>query len=148
MRRMTRRASVVAEGPKVFAFEALENFDLSVGTADYLQPFRSVVIELPADYARKRVVPFEGGSHALDFVVARHEPQAGCVLLLDVGWRQAAPKSMASPRARPRPQHERGVGRPLGISEECPTALVGYSVPPAGFWLTRPSAAGEIRRFG
>src|SRR5262252_7954124 len=35
----------LAEGPKVFAFsdaltcEALENFDLSVSTADYLQPF-------------------------------------------------------------------------------------------------------------
>jgi hypothetical protein len=51
----------LAEGPKVFAFdaltcEALENFDLSVSTADYLQPFPSVVIELPADYTRKRVV--------------------------------------------------------------------------------------------
>ncbi len=53
----------LAEGPKVFAFdaltcEALENFDLSVSTADYLQPFPSVVIELPDDYTRKRVVPF------------------------------------------------------------------------------------------
>jgi hypothetical protein len=52
-----------------------------VPTADYLQPFPSVVIELPADYARKRVVPFEGGCHAPEFVVVRHEPQAGCVLL-------------------------------------------------------------------
>jgi hypothetical protein len=76
----------LAEGPKVFAFdaltcEALENFDLSVATADYLQPFPSVVIELPDDYTRKRVVPFEAGSHAPDFVVVRHEPKAGCVLL-------------------------------------------------------------------
>ena len=57
---------MLAEGPKVFAFdaltcEALENFDLSVSTADYLQPFPSVVIELPQDYTRKRVVPFEEG---------------------------------------------------------------------------------------
>src|SRR5215470_18090855 len=34
----------LAEGPKLFAFdaltcEALENFDLSVATSDYLQPF-------------------------------------------------------------------------------------------------------------
>jgi hypothetical protein len=76
----------LAEGPKVFAFdalacEALENFDLSVPTADYLQPFPSVVIELPADYTRKRAVPFGEGSHAPDFVVVRHEPEAGCVLL-------------------------------------------------------------------
>jgi hypothetical protein len=77
----------LAEGPKVFAFsdaltcEALENFDLSVGTADYLQPFPSVVIELPQDYSRRRVVPFEEGSHAPDFVIVRHEPGAGCVLL-------------------------------------------------------------------
>src|SRR4051812_3940797 len=57
----------LAEGPKLFAFadvltcEALENFDLSVATADYLQPFPSVVIELPQDYTRKRVVPFDAG---------------------------------------------------------------------------------------
>jgi hypothetical protein len=44
----------LAEGPKVFAFsdaltcEALENFDLSVSAEDYLQPFPSVVVELPA----------------------------------------------------------------------------------------------------
>src|ERR1700680_2976986 len=77
---------MLSEGPKVFAFdaltcEALENFDLSVSTVDYLQPFPSVVIELPQDYTRKRVVPFEAGSHAPDYVIVRHEPQAGCVLL-------------------------------------------------------------------
>ena len=52
-----------------------------MSTADYLQPFPSVVIELPADYTRKRVVPFEEGSHAPDFVIVRHEPEAGCVLV-------------------------------------------------------------------
>src|SRR5271165_3502167 len=77
---------MLSEGPKVFAFdavtcEALENFDLSVTTADYLQPFPSVVIELPADYTRKRVVPFEEGNHAPDFIIVRHEPKAGCVLV-------------------------------------------------------------------
>jgi hypothetical protein len=76
----------LAEGPKLFAFdaltcEALENFDLSVAAADYLQPFPSVVIELPEDYTRKRVVPFDAGSHAPDFVIVRHEPEAGCVLV-------------------------------------------------------------------
>jgi hypothetical protein len=76
----------LAEGPKVFTFdaltcEALENFELSVSTTDYLQPFPSVVIELPPDYTKKRVVPFERGSHAPDYVVVRHEPEAGCVLL-------------------------------------------------------------------
>jgi hypothetical protein len=76
----------LAEGPKVFTFdaltcEALENFDLNVATADYLQPFPSVVIELPADYTRKRVDPFEAGEHAPDFVIARHEPEAGCVMV-------------------------------------------------------------------
>jgi hypothetical protein len=76
----------LAEGPKVFAFdalicEALENFDLSVATADYLQPFPSVMIELPADYAAKRVVPFDAGSHAPDFVIVRHEAEAGCILI-------------------------------------------------------------------
>ena len=77
---------MVSEGPKVFTFdaltcEALENFDLSVATTDYLQPFPTVVIELPADYIKKRVVPFDAGSHAPDFVIARHEPKAECVLV-------------------------------------------------------------------
>jgi hypothetical protein len=76
----------LAEGPKVFTFdaltcEALENFDLNVSTTDYLQPFPSVVIELPPDYTQKRVVPFERGSHAPDFLTVRHEPEAGCVLV-------------------------------------------------------------------
>jgi hypothetical protein len=77
----------LAEGPKVFTFadaltcEALENFDLNVPTADYLQPFPSVVIQLPEDYTRKRVVPFEAGTHAPDFLVVRHEPEAGCLLV-------------------------------------------------------------------
>ena len=75
----------LAEGPKVFAFDALnlsaENFDLSVSTTDYLQPFPSVVIELPADYTQKPVVPFEAGKHSPDFLMVRHEPEAGCVWL-------------------------------------------------------------------
>jgi hypothetical protein len=77
----------LAEGPKVFTFsdaltcEALENFDLNVATADYLQPFPSVVIELPQDYTEKRGVPFDQGTHVPDFVVARHEPEAGCVMV-------------------------------------------------------------------
>ncbi len=59
----------LAEGPKVFTFdaltcEALENFDLSIATSDYLQPFPSVVIQLPEDFTRKRVVPFGAGTHA------------------------------------------------------------------------------------
>src|SRR5271165_3280663 len=78
---------MLSEGPKVFAFdaltcEALENFDLSVSTADYLQPFPTVTVELPQDYTKKRVVPFEEGSHAPDYLVIRHEPNAGCVLVL------------------------------------------------------------------
>jgi hypothetical protein len=76
----------LAEGPKVFAFdaltcEALENFDLNVSTADYWQPFPSVVIELPSDYTKKRVVPFDAGTHAPDFVIVRHEPEAKCVMV-------------------------------------------------------------------
>src|ERR1700680_233449 len=77
---------MLSEGPKVFAFdaitcEALENFDLNVSTADYLQPFPSVTIQLPQDYAGKRVVPFDAGSHSPDFIIVRHEPRAGCVLV-------------------------------------------------------------------
>jgi hypothetical protein len=43
---------MLSGGPKIFSFdgltcEALENVDLNVSTADYMQPFSSVVIELP-----------------------------------------------------------------------------------------------------
>jgi hypothetical protein len=60
----------LAEGPKVFAFnaltcEALENFDLSVSTADYLQPFPTVTIQLPQNYTKKRIVPFDAGSRGI-----------------------------------------------------------------------------------
>src|SRR5207302_9993950 len=77
---------MLSEGPKVFTFdsltcEALENFDLSVSTADYLQPFPTVIIDLPPDYTQKRVVPFDAGSHAPDFVIVRHEPEANCVMV-------------------------------------------------------------------
>src|ERR1700730_15017311 len=79
-------SKMLSEGPKVFCFdaltcEALENFDLSVSTADYLQPFPSVVIELPQDYTKKRIVPFDAGQHSPDFLIVRHEPKAGCVLV-------------------------------------------------------------------
>ena len=52
LHRVLRHEPTLAEGPKVFAFdaltcEALENFDLSVSTTDYLPPFPSVVIEFP-----------------------------------------------------------------------------------------------------
>jgi hypothetical protein len=33
------------------------------------------------DYTRRRVVPFEAGTHAPDYLVVRHEPDAGCVLV-------------------------------------------------------------------
>jgi hypothetical protein len=76
----------LAEGPKLFAFdaltcEALENFDLNVGTGDYLQPFPSVVIELPVDYTKKRVVPFDAGKHSPNFLIVCHEPAASCVMV-------------------------------------------------------------------
>ena len=82
---------MLREGPKVFAFdaltcEALENFDLSVPTADYLQPFPTVTIELPQDYTKKRVVPFDDGirvdegTHAPDYLVIRHEPDRKSVV--------------------------------------------------------------------
>ena len=60
-----------------------------MSTADYLQPFPTVVIELPPGYTRQRAVPFEAGTHAPDFVIVRHEPQAGCEATLGSGTRFA-----------------------------------------------------------
>src|SRR5438270_11938205 len=53
---------MLSEGPKVFTFdaltcEALENFDLSVATADYLQPFPTVIIDLPRTTPRSGSCP-------------------------------------------------------------------------------------------
>ena len=80
-------SKMLAEGPKVFNFdaltcEALENFDLNVACADYCQPFPSVVIELPKDYVEKRVVPFDRGTHAPDFAVVHHDPNKNVVMLI------------------------------------------------------------------
>ena len=80
---------MLSEGPKVFAFdaltcEALENFDLSVSTADYLQPFPTVVIELPAGlHARSESFRSTTAPMHPIIVIVRHEPKAGCVLVLD-----------------------------------------------------------------
>jgi hypothetical protein len=51
---------VFGEGPKIFAplqldFEALENMDINLGIEDYNQPFSTIVIEIPDDYANKRI---------------------------------------------------------------------------------------------
>lgn len=78
---------MLAEGPKVFTFdaltcEALENFELNVSCADYEQPYSSVVIELPKDYIEKRVAPFERGTHAPDFAVVHHDPVGQVVMLI------------------------------------------------------------------
>jgi hypothetical protein len=150
---------MLSEGPKVFAFdaltcEALENFDLSVSTADYLQPFPSVVIELPTDYTKKRVVPFEAGSHAPDFVIVRHEPKAGCVMVtmhmtshqaltrllkLDPAW-TLAPASVISPlmmkKGTPSTRNRRA----------CPFASLIASMPsspfstPLALWRSSPAS--------
>jgi hypothetical protein len=80
-------SKMLADGPKVFAFdaltcEALENFELNVACTDYHQPFPSLVIELPKDYIEKRVVPFERGTHAPDFAVVHHDPEKNVVMLI------------------------------------------------------------------
>jgi len=80
-------SKLLAEGPKVFTFdaltcEALENFELNVACKDYQQPFASIVIELPTDYIARRVVPFDAGTHAPDFAVVHHDPARNVVMLI------------------------------------------------------------------
>jgi hypothetical protein len=48
------------EGPKVFTFDAL--------TCEALQPFPSVMIHLPEDYMKKRVVSLGIGTHVPEFI--------------------------------------------------------------------------------
>lgn len=40
------------------------------------------MIELPADYIPKRVVPFESGTHSPDSAIVHHDPQAAVILLI------------------------------------------------------------------
>lgn len=55
-------SQVYAFGPKVFRpaqldCEALEQIDVTVTLDDYWQPYPTMIVEMPRDYARHRVVP-------------------------------------------------------------------------------------------
>src|SRR5205814_2655992 len=79
---------VVRPGPKFFAFdartgEALEQFSLALPARDYAQPFPTLMIRLPRDYGQHRVAPFTHlGTHAPDWILVRHDPADGRVLIL------------------------------------------------------------------
>lgn len=80
-------SKMLSQGPKVCSFDALtcdalENFELNVSCTDYQQPFPSVVIELPQDYIKKRIVPFKRGTHSPDFAVVHHDQQRNVVMLI------------------------------------------------------------------
>lgn len=54
-------SSVFTNGPKVLRFksdtmEALENYDLNFPVEDYHQPFETVIIDLPDNYSKNRLV--------------------------------------------------------------------------------------------
>lgn len=84
-------ARLMSEGPKVFepgvrTCEALENISLSVDGDAFHPPFPTFAIQLPTDFARKRLVPYTGGwdgngEHHPDFVIVRHEADEGILLV-------------------------------------------------------------------
>ena len=78
------------EGPKYFEFdarscEALEQFELGLASADYAQPFPTVMVALPADYAKNRVVPLTDRGYGL----TQHKPE--CIIVRhDVAFRRVS----------------------------------------------------------
>lgn len=75
-------SQVLGKGPKIFRpehidFESLELTDLNLGFKDYVQPFPTIVIELPENYFKKKITfcPQNGTELAGDIMPAQHEPQ-------------------------------------------------------------------------
>lgn len=75
------------EGPKFFSFdardcEALEHFDLDLPSSEYAQPFPTLMIKLPSDYAQHRIVPFEHGQHKPTDIIIRHDRAINRIMIL------------------------------------------------------------------
>jgi hypothetical protein len=74
------------EGPKFFEFgardcEALENFALDLSVEDYAQPFPTLMVKLPPDYAHTRVEHIRHFGHVPHFVIIHHDPTCALVLV-------------------------------------------------------------------
>lgn len=90
--------STMCEGPKVFRprqidFEMLEHTSLNIACSDYVQPFPTVVIELPEGYASNRNVccPHTGqylygekqpSVHEPTLVIVQHIPEMHAILTM------------------------------------------------------------------
>lgn len=79
------------EGPKYFEFdarscEALEQFELGLAGSDYAQPFPTLMIKLPSDYSKNRVVPLTDrptpGEHRPEYIMVRHERELARISIL------------------------------------------------------------------
>ncbi|HWY33786.1 MAG TPA: hypothetical protein VNX68_04020, partial [Nitrosopumilaceae archaeon] len=79
-------SQIVKHGPKVFKptqvqFEMLEQMTLNIECGDYVQPFDTVVIELPENYCKQRIVdlPQSGETILGDMMPEQHEPNIVCI---------------------------------------------------------------------
>jgi hypothetical protein len=108
-------SKVLSEGPKVFRptqidFELLEEMRVSLEFEDYVQPFPTMVIELPDSYIKnKRVVCPQAGKiinyaapapelHNPMFVVVRHEPKWKVILIQIVFDSEVSIKTLMLPK--------------------------------------------------
>lgn len=93
-------SKVLASGQKTIRLsqewcEAFENTELTLQFQDYRQPFQTMVIELPANYAERKFVP--GGGDYPEFVVVHHEENEH-VLLFELVFRNSQMNTLASYR--------------------------------------------------
>lgn len=79
--------------PRIFDLEMCEQIELNIPINDYVQPFPTIVIELPEDYLdKKRVInPLNGevmygkpqpAKHHPEFIAMHHDKISGCILTL------------------------------------------------------------------
>jgi hypothetical protein len=77
---------LLLEGPKFFEFtardcEALENFSLDLPVEEYGQPFPTLMVKLPPDYAEARVERIQNYGQVPDWVIAHHNGTHNLVLV-------------------------------------------------------------------
>jgi len=138
----------VADGPKIFRpgrvdLELLEKMRLSIPFSEYRQPFPTMVVQLPPDYVKGKVVhcPQEGELHGGAAAPPEHEPCFAVVHheeRLDVICMVPNPPTPCTPR--PRARRAQGSAttcsacRPAGtsscLSESTCAAAIGTTSPP------------------
>lgn len=86
-------ATVAGDGPRIYEAkqldcEAMEQMHLKIPVEDYHQPFPTMIVKLPEDYSKKKIVPnasindlFKELDHFPRYIAIHHDPVARLLML-------------------------------------------------------------------